>query len=560
VKKALGIPFFRSAVLAGAAMLLCTPGWAARDFTPQAGTWVVTDELDGKPGRGLAIDVQGNTFFMQVFGYEKNGDATFYTATGQMDGNSVTAPLMRYKGGRSFGSEARDAVEDQSLGNVRVNFRNGVAGTVQFPGEPETAIERFVVRSDDANVTNPRAQTGIRVLSMLVLDGQGDVSNQWKSELTRMSDGRFRLTLMEAQAGYYSPAFTVFEELDCELQGQRARWHCSHPNTATPANDAASYRVAALTFELVGYDLVGSVQLQGAPAGKAQTITGYNLGAHEVGGRRQEGNTTWTTSVEQNYQRGLFRRGGVCQVSCFSTENVSTLMPINGTWVVEDELTGKPGRGLALDIQGNTAILQVYHYRDNLQPSFHMGSAAYLSKGVKSMASVAAIPMDEYVGGRSVGGAKQSAQWRSQAGHAQLEFAYDIANDRSDTPPNEASLWWTVGQLQLPGESPVRIRRLQLEKPANFPEAMLGKWFLHGAKKTLELTQVVGDVVTTADGSVFCSLVSDRYDADVSCGQLAPEVGWAWHQFLQMPIMNRGGTMTRLRDRHGNAVGLGVLD
>ena len=102
------------------------PAWAARDFTPQAGTWVIDAELDGKPGRGLAIDVQGNTFFMQVFGYEKNGDATFYTATGQLDGNTVTAPLVRYTGGRSFGSEARDAVEDSSTGNVTVSFREGL--------------------------------------------------------------------------------------------------------------------------------------------------------------------------------------------------------------------------------------------------------------------------------------------------------------------------------------------------------------------------------------------------------------------------------------------------
>ena len=68
-------------------LLVALPSYAARDFTPQLGTWIVSSELDGKPGRGLAIDVQGNTFFMQVFGYEKTGDATFYTATGQMDGN-----------------------------------------------------------------------------------------------------------------------------------------------------------------------------------------------------------------------------------------------------------------------------------------------------------------------------------------------------------------------------------------------------------------------------------------------------------------------------------------
>lgn len=134
-----------------AALLTLPPAasWAARDFTPQSGTWVISEELDGKPGRGLAIDVQGNTFFMQVFGYEKNGDATFYTATGQMEGNAVTAPLMQYQGGRSFGSDARDAVELGSPGQVKLNFANGLQGAVQFPEEPERAIARFEMRSAD---------------------------------------------------------------------------------------------------------------------------------------------------------------------------------------------------------------------------------------------------------------------------------------------------------------------------------------------------------------------------------------------------------------------------
>lgn len=87
--------------------------WAARDLTPRR-------RAPGSSIKSWMANPLGvwrymrraTPFFMQVFGYEKNGDATFYTATGQMDGNTVTAPLMRYRGGRSFGGEARDAVED----------------------------------------------------------------------------------------------------------------------------------------------------------------------------------------------------------------------------------------------------------------------------------------------------------------------------------------------------------------------------------------------------------------------------------------------------------------
>ena len=106
-----------------------------RSFTPQAGTWVVSGEVDGKPGRGLAIDVQDDTFYMQVYNYQANGDATFHTALGQLQGNTVTAPLMHYQGGRYFGSPALVAYEAGNAGNVTITFDSGLTGTVQFPGE-----------------------------------------------------------------------------------------------------------------------------------------------------------------------------------------------------------------------------------------------------------------------------------------------------------------------------------------------------------------------------------------------------------------------------------------
>ncbi|WP_133248091.1 hypothetical protein [Comamonas sp. JNW] len=130
---------------------------AERSFTPQAGTWVVTSEVNGKPGRGLAIDVQEDTFFMQVYNYQANGEATFHTALGVMQGNTVTAPLTYYAGGRYFGSEARTADEAGQAGNVTITFENGLKGTVQFPGEAPVVIERFVA-GDSADASSLRMQ------------------------------------------------------------------------------------------------------------------------------------------------------------------------------------------------------------------------------------------------------------------------------------------------------------------------------------------------------------------------------------------------------------------
>ncbi len=116
--------------------------FAAHAFAPQAGTWVVAAELDGKPGRGLAIDVQNETLVMQVYAYESNGQPSFYLAAGPYNNNQFSGPLTRYEGGRFFGSGARSGVAAGSPGNVTLRFTSGVTGFATFPGEPEKAIIR----------------------------------------------------------------------------------------------------------------------------------------------------------------------------------------------------------------------------------------------------------------------------------------------------------------------------------------------------------------------------------------------------------------------------------
>lgn len=112
-------------------------------FAPQAGTWIVASEIDGKPGRGMAIDVQNNTLVMQVYAYESSGQPSFYLAVGTMNNNQTTAPLTRYTGGRFFGSGPQSGRVDSSPGNVALRFTSGIAGYVTFPGESEQMIVRY---------------------------------------------------------------------------------------------------------------------------------------------------------------------------------------------------------------------------------------------------------------------------------------------------------------------------------------------------------------------------------------------------------------------------------
>ncbi len=128
---------------------------SAHAFVPSAGTWLVDEEINGKPGRGISMDVQNHILGMQVFAYEQNGEPTFYMATGSLNKNTANMPLSRYKGGRYLGSGDRTGVETASPGNVSVRFTSSTTGYIRFPGEAEKAISRFEFgysRSDAASL------------------------------------------------------------------------------------------------------------------------------------------------------------------------------------------------------------------------------------------------------------------------------------------------------------------------------------------------------------------------------------------------------------------------
>ena len=133
----------------------------AHAFTPQAGTWVVTEELNGKPGRGLAIDVQDTTLVMQMYAYDASGNATFYLTSGTINNNQYSGALNKYKGGRYLGSGDRSGQEAGNDGVVSMRFESGTKGYVKFPGEAEKQISRF----NFAYGTNPQSLKGLWLLA-----------------------------------------------------------------------------------------------------------------------------------------------------------------------------------------------------------------------------------------------------------------------------------------------------------------------------------------------------------------------------------------------------------
>lgn len=135
----------------------------AQAYMPQSGTWVVTSELNGKPGRGLAIDVQNQTLVMQMYAYDASGNATFYLTSGAYKNNQYSGTLNKYRGGRYLGSNERIGQDNGNDGVVSMRFESGTKGYIKFPGEAEKEISRFNFGYD----TSPQSLFGIWLFTPL---------------------------------------------------------------------------------------------------------------------------------------------------------------------------------------------------------------------------------------------------------------------------------------------------------------------------------------------------------------------------------------------------------
>ncbi len=525
-----GIRFLRSAIVVSLAVFSCTASWAARDFTPQAGTWVISEELDGKPGRGLAIDVQGNTFFMQVFGYEKNGDATFYTATGQMEGNTVTAPLMQYQGGRSFGGEARDAVETGSLGNVTLNFTNGLVGTIQLPGEPTVAIERFLVNDrelEDAQL-QPTEPHGSRANISIwwVQDQQGKFTDLLSVYLTATEKNPYQVTIYrKSETSRYS----------CERTLKPQAFHC-----ISSADNSKEPKYQNLRFQMVGSEVVGNVTDKS------------NRALRLVGTMRGLG------PISPAYVLCAFFDYTYMPSGCDGLR-----IPSNGTWIISDELTGKPGRGLSVDRQGQTVILQVFDYLPNGQPTFHMGSSLIGKDPFTGTYNEDVVPLKRYRGGRFLGGPTMPGTLVADApevGNARLDFNGVIENQGA---------WYISGTLQLPGEDKKFLNRLDLQSQGPL-DRLQGEWIMNFSAvqkpeylqesivKTVRLSKITDKSVMSDDGLIVCSTLENnqyKYKCNLYNDSLRLEVVGST-EFMANGFTTYGSAF-QLRDKFGNWRGVG---
>lgn len=418
---------FPSSLLGAAVMMTC-PAQAASDFTPLNGTWIVSAEQDGKPGRGMAVDIQDGTLVMQVYNYQANGHPTFHLAVGAVNGNQVITPLNSYQGGRYFGSGPLSGTEDSNAGNVEINFTSASQATVRFPGEQPVAMQRF--RFESTPQTDLPSATWL--LSLLDSSGQAVRSGLGS---TTASNGEQRFSLLLAD-------------------GSTAQTLCSY------------------SLALEGFNCLDNSGSAGIPVVKAQVKTALN----QISGYAQ-----WGAVQYRLVGKRIGSKDGL-DISTPTSEEMP--VPNSGTWIVSGEKNGKPGRGMAIDVQTGTLVMQVYNYQADGKATFHLAVGSF-SNGQAS------AHLKSYQGGRYFGSGPLSGTEATDAGEVFLQF----------TSP-------TQGYVRFPGESAVAIERYQFAPQAPDLHSLMGTWSFSEStnheSSNVKLTKVEGDFASTAGGGVRC--------------------------------------------------------
>lgn len=430
---------FSSVIGVGMLVASMFPAQAASSFTPLNGTWIVSAEQDGKPGRGMAVDVQDGTLVMQVYNYRADGSATFHLAVGVLDGTRVVAPLISYKDGRYFGSGPRSGAEDSNAGNVEVNFTSASTATISFPGEAAVQLQRF--QFENRPVQNIAGGTW----AIALLDSTGTVVRSGHSSAEVDSSGVSKFI-----SSFEDKSVAVTQ---CTFSQATQGFLCKGQSDAAD-KPIVNFHIAPVLDQISGTANIGPKQYR---------LVGKRIYSNE--GTDLTGLSAYVSPV-----------------------------PSSGTWIVTGEKNGQPGRGMAIDVQTGTLVMQVYNYAPNGKATFHLAVAPY-KDGQASGA------LKSYQGGRYFGSGPLSGSEASDAGEVFLQF----------TSP-------TKGFIRFPGEAAVTMERFQFGAQAPDLNSLLGTWSFYDSTNKeaaqAKLTKVEGGFAS--GGGLQCSFL-DAAAALVRC-------------------------------------------
>jgi hypothetical protein len=410
---------------------------------PQNGTWIISAELNGEPGRGMGIDVQNGTLFMQVYNYLSTGAPTFHTAVGKLEDNKVTAPLLFFKGGRYFGSGAIDGQQAGSAGDVEVTFTSRTTGTIKFPGETAVPMQRYDYEGTPANVFADPALVDRWAIAELTTDNRpirvwwADIGTSDQVKLNYDWTGSTRawpyssstqLTVHGFDGTLTAPIFAA-----CDYSGASRLFNCTGDSISAQGTKSS----VTLALQRSLDQLSGTIQVAN---GDKHRIVGMRItrsGYKEVNGKTE---------------RAVY----------FPAHSA----PESGTWVISSELNGKAGRGMTLDQQkpANAAermvFMSVYDYVKSGDSTFH---SAF---GALDQASSSDLELIQYKGGRYFGSSEKTATFLENSGKVEKH---------SYVSP-------VLGTVEFPGEDEVLNERYYFGIESDSVNSLVGSWALLSSK------------------------------------------------------------------------------
>lgn len=134
-----GISFMQSVAAPPAESRLApAAGAESSSVEPESGWWWNPAE----PGRGYAIEKQGDKIFFAAFLYDSQGGPLWYAATGRIVGGVFNADLEHYVNGQTLTGAYRTPTTLPSPGKVAIEFTSGSTGVMSWPGG-RVPIQRF---------------------------------------------------------------------------------------------------------------------------------------------------------------------------------------------------------------------------------------------------------------------------------------------------------------------------------------------------------------------------------------------------------------------------------
>lgn len=375
---------------------------------PQPGMWAFDGELDGQPGRSLHIDTQlGRAMIVSYLGYRADGSALFLQASGvrMTDDAFFAAPLQEFRNGPVIAGRGANGDVAASLGDVELHFDSPSSGTIKLPGDVPRRISRFVFTAPAEREIWFRD-----TIFSLQADPAGTGRPREVLFNVKAQDGMFRMTQLSTDDGRLCTYAGPYQVLPQGLQseGTVTCIDASGPTRQQP------YRIDGLAVD--DWGLVTGELKQGG-------------GNHLMLGVCYPNAPVFTGSPS----------------TCAIGYGYRPIQP--GMWSFDDELDGRPGRSLQIDVQdGNgPTVVSYVGYRSNGESLFLQG----VSSNSFSAGGRHAVPLREFRGGPVLGGPVQTGQEAATLGEARFEF---------DSP--------TTGTVTLPSEGPRRISRYRYEDHA----------------------------------------------------------------------------------------------